>query len=519
MRERNAGMRNRELNSVRISNPDGLYKKYREPNRISPKNMRHGAIREASSRSVRETIRVAELRKRRRVEKPESRRGKRKDLRKASRGASMAGHALLIFTAVVFCAVVYVSSLTIRVRPCSSMSTALAFQTWFRNPDETPLRATLYSERESYDKDFVGVACLLFEGLEKKTKYALSIVNLETEEKIYSSTFLTAEEDPYQIQVEDPIVTPDGLFQFSLAIGGLEDGDFYTVYVMDENGKTMSVTDHSEAQASFSIPIKSIIAQSDETGEQSGETGTQSGATGQQPGATGTQPGATGRPSGETGTQSGGTGRPSGETGTQPDATGEQSAETGEQSGETGETSGETAQEWDMDALPFITVKVNGKIFLPRVWNNEKEPEPVPEVIAEPAPESDPEPPDAESVVKPLNPDEIEWVWNEERTEVSAFAPDPEQPGETVSLDASFTETIAKEAGCTEAGLAVYELSAEDKNGVEYKETQTEVIPPKGHSYERVRLDETQNGTSAEYVCENCGKTYRIDAATTEEPD
>ena len=466
-------MRNRELNSVRISNPDGLYKKYREPNRISPRNMRHGAIREALSRGVRETLRVAEYQKRR-VKKRAKRQAKRDGVRKAARGASMAGHALLIFTAVVFCSVVYVSSLTIRVRPCSSMATALAFQTSFRNPDETPLRATLSSEQESYDKDFVGVAYLLFEGLEKKTKYALSIVNLETEEKIYSSTFLTAEEDPYQIQVEDPIVTAEGLFQFSLAIGGLEDGDFYTVYVMDENGKVMSVTDHSEAQTSFSIPIKSLAAQSDETGAQSGETGQISGGNGAQ--------------SGETGQTSGGSGARSG-------ATGE----------------GEAAQQWDMDALPFITVKVNGKTFLPRVWNNEKEPEPVRESAAEP--------PDAESVVEPLNPDEIEWVWNEERTEVSAFAPDPEQPGEIVSLDASFTETVTKEAGCTEAGLAVYELSAVDENGVEYKDTQTALIPPKGHSYERVRLDETQNGTSAEYVCAACGKMYRIDAAFTEETD
>ncbi|MBQ6207205.1 MAG: hypothetical protein IJK52_08995, partial [Oscillospiraceae bacterium] len=520
-------MRNRELNSVRISNPDGLCKKYREPNRISPKNMRRGAVQEASSRSVRETVRVAELRRRRRVGKPERRRGKKKDIRKAARGASMAGHALLIFTAVVFCAVVYVSSLTIRVRPCSSMATALAFQTTFRNPDETPLRATLYSERESYDKDFVGVAYLLFEGLEKKTKYALSIVNLETEEKIYSSTFLTAEEDPYRIQVEDPIVTEEGLFQFSLAVGGLGDGDFYTVCVMDENGKTISVTDHSETQTTFSIPIKSFAASSEETGTQSGATGqasggtgTQSGVTGQTSGGSGTQPGATGQQSGGSGTQSGATGETSAETGQAPDATGEQSGETeetsveteeeageasaeaGEEAVETGEASNDAAQEWDMDALPFITVKVNGKTFLPRVWNNEKEPEPVRESAAEA--------PDAESVVEPLNPDEIEWIWNEERTEVSAFAPDPEDPAETVRLDASFTETVAKEADCTEAGLAVYELSAVDENGVEYKDTQTEVIPPKGHSYERVRLDETQNGTSAEYVCAACGKTYRV---------
>ncbi|MBR4211204.1 MAG: hypothetical protein IKR84_02295 [Oscillibacter sp.] len=352
-------MRNHEWNSVRISNPDGLYKKYREPNKVSPRNMRHGAIREALSRGVRETLRVAEYQKRR-VKK----RAKRHDgVRKAARGASMAGHALLIFTAVVFCSVVYVSSLTIRVRPCSSMSTALAFQTSFRNPDETPLRATLYSENESYDKDFFGVAYLLFEGLEKKTKYTLSIVNLETEEKIYSSTFLTAEEDPYQIQVDDPVVTEDGLFQFSLSIGGLDAGAFYTVYVMDQNGKKMSVTDHSDAQATFSIPIKSLVAQPEETGAQSGGTGQTSGGTGQ---------------------QSGGTGQTSGGTGAQ---------------------SGGAAQEWDIDALPFITVRVKGKTFLPRVWNNEKEPEPEPEPVREPVAEVVPE-----AVAEPLNPDEIEWV-------------------------------------------------------------------------------------------------------------
>ena len=239
-------------------------------------------------------------------------------------------------------------------------------------------------------------------------------------------------------------------------------------------------------------------------------TGQTSGTTGQASGGTGTQSGATGQTSAETGQAPAATGEQSGETEEafvkMEEEAGEASAEAGEEAVETGET-----QELNIDALPFIMVKVNGKIFLPRVWNNEKEPEPVRESAAEP--------PDAESVVEPLNPDEIEWVWNEERTEVSAFAPDPEDPAETVRLDASFTETVAKEADCTEAGLAVYELSATDENGVEYKDTQTEVIPPKGHSYERVRLDETQNGTSAEYVCAACGKTYRVEAAFTEETD
>ncbi|MBQ9493212.1 MAG: hypothetical protein IJR54_05690 [Oscillibacter sp.] len=505
-------MRNHELNNVRISNPDGLYKKYREPNRIAPKNMRHGAIREASSRSVRETVRVAEF-YRRRVKKRAKRQAKGDGVRKAARGASMAGHALLIFTAVVFCAVVYVSSLTIRVRPCSSMATALAFQTSFRNPDETPLRATLYSEDESYDKDFVGVAYLLFEGLEKKTKYALSIVNLETEEKIYSSTFLTAEEDPYQIQVEDPVVTPEGLFQFSLAIGGLESGAFYTVYVMDENGKTVSVTDHSETQASFSIPIKSLAAPSEETGEQSGGTGQQSGATGQQSGGTETQSGAMGQQSGGTGTQSGATGEQSGateqtsvETGEEAAETGETPNETGEQSGATGETSGEAAQQWDIDTLPFITVKVNGRTFLPRVWNNEKEPEAVPQPVAEDGAET----PDA---------DEITWIWNEEHTEAEALIPDPENPEEAWTVRAEVTETVVKEAGCEEEGLAVYTASASNAEGLEESDVQTVVIPATGHHYERVRTEETDGGTSAEYVCADCGKSYLIDATFIEERD
>ena len=49
---------------------------------------------------------------------------------------------------------------------------------------------------------------------------------------------------------------------------------------MDENGKTISVTDHSDAQTSFSIPIKSLAAPSEEA-EQSGDNAPSSGESGQ----------------------------------------------------------------------------------------------------------------------------------------------------------------------------------------------------------------------------------------------
>lgn len=462
-------MRNRELNNVRIGNPDGLWKKSREPNKLSLKNMRHRAIPEDSSRSFRETVRVAESRKRRRVEKPDRRRKKTKQKSSViSRGASMAGHALMMVTAVAFCSVVYVSSLTIRVRPCSSMAHALAFETSFRNPDSTPLRAELYAGEESYSKDFVGVAYLLFEGLTEKTAYGLDIVNIETEEKIYQSTFLTAEKDPYQIQVENPHMTEEGLFEFGLSVDGLPEGAFYTVYVMDENGKKMAVIDCSDTNTSFSIPIQSFIPPSDEPGQPSGETGQSSGGTQSPPG----------------GTQS-----PSGQT--------------GQPSDQTQSPSGQDAQP-DMDTLPFITVKIDGNIFLPRVWG--QEPEPVP---------AD----DGEDVAEPLSPDAVEWVWNEEHTEVEALIPNPENPGQPETVRAEVTETVAKEPGCEEEGLAVYTASVPGQDGTEYSDVQTAVIPPKGHHYERVRLNETPSGTSAEYVCPDCGKSYFIDVSATEEPD
>ena len=162
-----------------------------------------------------------------------------------------------------------------------------------------------------------------------------------------------------------------------------------------------------------------------------------------------------------------------------------------------------------MDELPFVTVKIDGKIFLPRVW--ESDPDIVQEGAAAPS--------NAESAAEPQDSEEIEWVWNDDRTEAEALIPNPENPEEKKAVAAEITETVAKEPQCEEPGLAVYELSATDENGTEYSDVQTAVIPPTGHSYERVRLDETASGTSAEYVCAACGKTYRLDASATEEPD
>ena len=524
--------KNRELNNVRIGNPDGLWKKYREPNRLSPKNMRHRAIREDSSRSFRETVRVAEFRERGRVEKPRKQPKKRIQNSVVSKGASMAGHALLMVTAVVFCATVYVSSLTIRVRPCSSMAHALAFQTSFRNPDSTPLRAELYAGEENYSKDFVGVAYLLFEGLKEQTAYGLDIVNVETEEKIYHSTFLTEEKDPYRIQVENPVMTEEGLFQFGLSLDGLPEGAFYTVYVMDEDGHKIAVLDCSETRTSFSIPVQSFAAQLSDTEQSSGETAQSPGTTGQASGGTGQSPGTAGQPSGGTGQSSGATGQPSGQTaqpsaGTEPPPgevpTPEQDETQAPEQDETptpgqDETQSpepdeiptpeqETAQ-LDMDSLPFITVKINGKTFLPRVWG--QEPEPDAESVPEQTPENVAESPDAA---------EIDWLWNEEHTEAEALIPNPENPGEPEIIRAEVTETVVKEAGCETEGLTVYTASAPGENGTGYNDVQTVVIPPKGHNYERVRLDETPSGTSAEYVCPDCGKSYSIDVSATEEPD
>ncbi len=478
-------MRNRELNNVRIGNPDGLWKKSREPNKLSLKNMRHRAIPEDSSRSFRETTRTREFYERSRTKKPRKQSKRRLQKSMAAKGASMAGHALMMVTAVVFCSFVYVSSLTIRVRPCSSMAHALAFQTSFRNPDSTPLRAELYAGEENYSKDFVGVAYLLFEGLTEKTAYGLDIVNIETEEKIYQSTFLTAEEDPYQIRVEDPRMTEEGLFEFGLSVDGLPTGAFYTVYVMDENGKKMAVMDCSDTNMSFSIPIKSFILPSDEPGQPSG--GTQS-------------------PSGQTGQPSGGIQSPSGQDAQPSDETPPPPGQDEQPPDEDVPPSDETrpTPELDMDTLPFITVKINGNIFLPRVWG--QEPEPVPED-------------DGEGVSELLSPEAVEWVWNGEHTEVEALIPNPENPGQPEVVRAEVTETVAKEPGCEEEGLAVYTASAPGQDGTEYSDVQTAVIPPKGHHYERVKLDETPNGASAEYVCPDCGKSYSIDVSATEEPD
>ena len=507
-------MRNRELNNVRIGNPDGMWKKSREPNKLSLKNMRHRAIPEDSSRAFRETTRVREFYKRSRTKKPREKSKKRTQNSVVSKGASMAGHALMMVTAVVFCSFVYVSSLTIRVRPCSSMAHALAFQTSFRNPDSTPLRAELYAGEETYSKDFVGVAYLLFDGLTEKTAYGLDIVNIETEEKIYQSTFLTAEEDPYQIRVENPRMTEDGLFEFGLSVSGLDEGAFYTVYVMDENGKKIAVMDCSDTNTSFSIPIKSFIPPSDEPGQPSGGTQSPSGQTGRPSGGTQSPSGQTGRPSGgtqspsgQTGQPSGGTQSPSGQTGQPtPDGNVPPSDETQPPPDENVPPSDETqpTPEPDMDTLPFITVKIDGNIFLPRVWG--QEPEPIPET-------------NEESAAEPLSPDNVEWVWNEEHTEVEALIPNPENPEEPEIVRAEVTEAVAKEPGCEEEGLAVYTASVPGQDGTEYSDVQTAVIPPTGHHYERVKLDETPSGTSAEYVCPDCGKSYSIDVSATEEPD
>ena len=493
-------MRNRELNHIGIANPDGICKRHHEPNIVSPKNVLHKAVREDSSRSFHETIRIREFYERAHSRKPRKQLKKRVQKSAVSKGASMAGHAMMMVTAVVFCSFVYVTSLTIHVRPCSSMAHSLAFQTSFRNPDSTPLRAELYAGEEKYSKDFVGVAYLLFDGLTEKTTYGLDIVNVETEEKIYQSTFLTAEKDKYQIRVEDPHMTEDGLFEFGLSVNGLEEGIFYTVYVMDENGKKMAVMDCSDTNTSFSIPIKSFVPQSGETGQSPGGTQPTPGQTGQSTqspsGQTGQPPGRDAQPSDET--------RPPDEAPPEEDAQLPDEAPPEEDAQPPDEVSPEEDAQLNMDTLPFITVKINGNIFLPRVWG--QEPEPIP---------AD----DGEGVPELLGTDSIEWVWNEEHTAVEALIPNPDNPEQPEVVRAEVTETVAKEPGCEEEGLAVYTASARGEGGNEYSDVQTAVIPPTGHNYERVKLDETQSGTSAEYVCPGCGKSYSIDVSATEEPD
>lgn len=460
--------RNRELNNYRIANPDGLSRRHDEYNRRTYQDRKPGAIREDSSRSFRELRRTPEYYRRRRSakarrrEKSESKsksKSKRAASKAASLGTSVAAQGLIVVAAVVFCSFVYVSSLSIRVRPCSSMTDSLAFQTFFRNPDERPLRAALFSQSERYEKDFVGVAYLLFEGLEEKSEYELSIISVDTREEIYRSTFLTASEDPYQIRVEDPHITPDGAFAFGLQVSGLGAKDFYTVQIMDANGKTVAVLDGAEERTEFSIPISSLSAPETES----------------EPGADANE-----TPSGTE----------------EPDET-ETPSET--QNPDASETPSGTAEEVDADTLPFITVKINGRTFLPKVWNND--PEPLPESAPETAP------------------DGIEWVWNEERTEAEALIPNPENPEEPERVAAEVTQTVAKEPQCEEPGLAVYTAVVPLPDGTSYQDVRTEVLPATGHRYERVSVSETGNRTAAEYLCPDCGKTYRVDASVTEETD
>lgn len=462
-------------------------------------------------------------------------------------GAQAAAASVAATVSAVAVAAVYVYFLLVSMTPCSATTDALAFTLSVQNPDNVPLVAVLTSETgETITRDATNATYLLFDGLEKGTKYELAILNAETGETLARQSYVTAEEDPYSVSVENAQISPDGIFSFDLNAEGLRRSDFYTVTVMGADGKPLFSVDGTDAEASFSVPIGTLpegvvpfvtVSVNGQTYmPRVWEEPDAGGGAEPQPDAetppppddaaptipdapeeTPTLPDAPENPEEPTQAPETPEAPPETETPETPPETPEAPPEKPEEAPQTpAETPQETAQAPEPPAQapqeptppPEAPQETAQPPQEPPPPEAPQEPEPEPETPQEQEPE--PEAPDEEEP-------QAKWTWNEEHTAVTAEIPDPDNPGAFVTAEALVTESV-REPTCTEDGERLYSASVEGPDGKIYTDTRSEPIPAKGHSYERVSLRTEPGSSSADYICSECGAVYRMSAAATQEP-
>lgn len=576
----------KECNDYGIMNPNGRSDGIPQylPSRMD--NEKIGSVEQYPARRVRQQIRVAQTYDRNPKGDDEDEDGDCKDDWKrdsearnddwrgeastdvaesfggAESGLIGAQAAAASVAAVALTAAVYVFSLFVAASPCSATTDALSFTLSIRNPDNAPLLAALTSDAGTVTRDVTNAAYLRFDGLEKGAEYELSIVNAETGETLYRKSYVTASEDPYRVSVEDAELSPDGTFSFHLSVEGLQKSDFYTLTVMDADGKPLLVVDGADADAFFAVPTGADTADAD------------------------------------------------------PESADTTGAETDGENAESADTTGADAKS---AAMPFVTVSVNGMTFMPHVWEDsapdappdasgtpqepdapeetpqepdvpeetptdppEEQPQTPPDAPEEPSatpdapPESPPTPetpaqtpatpetptptpetpaqtpvtptptPETpaptpqeqaqtpvtpeptpqdvpEETQEPETPSEPEpvqakWTWNEEHTAATVEFPDPDDPESVITAEATVTESVT-DATCTEDGERTYAASVVGPDGETYADTRKETIPAKGHNYERVNLHAGSAASYADYICSQCGDVFRMSAAATEEPE
>ncbi len=113
----------------------------------------------------------------------------------------------------------------------------------------------------------------------------------------------------------------------------------------------------------------------------------------------------------------------------------------------------------------------------------------------------------------------IAWTWTDYQT-VSATATCTDADC-TYQVTATATvESDTDDATCTADGKTVYTATV-TIDGTEYTDTQTEVLPATGHSYEFTEFTWAEDLLSAKavYTCANCGESYTVDATITMQGD
>ena len=479
-------------------------------------------------------------------------------------------------SATAVAVVAYISSLIISVSPCSATTDTLAFLTSVQNPDNVPLQAVLTSDAGTLTQDATNAAYLIFSGLDKGAEYALSIVNAETGESLYRRSYVTATEDPVQIAVENASLSPDGTFSFDFRIEGLQKRDFYTISVMDANGHVLFVADGTEEAASFSISTGETYQESGRETSQEGERETYQEGEGEalsmpfvmvsvngktympqaQPLSASEEPQPSETPQDAQ--------TPSETPQEAPPEITEDAPETPEeapQPSEEPQAPSETPPQETSPETPDAPQPVTPETSetpqaqtpsptpdAPQPVTPDAQPSPMTPTPETPQPVTPPRQPDPPQPVTPNAPQPVtppqeaqtlsptpetpenppenpvlpegppaNWAWAEDYSGVTAEFPDPDNPDNMMTRTATVTQAVSQEASCTEEGLRIYTASIEGPNGEVYTDTRTEVIPAKGHHYERVSLQGEDGHFSAEYVCADCGRIYRLSAAVTED--
>ena len=243
--------------NINIVNPDGNLRA-EDLKKRSYDNDKPSFVKEDSSRSVNENVRVQESQRVEKSHSVSSRPTFRKPELNMSFGSMITAIGTTTATVAVSVAVVVavvVLAFSLSVTLVSATSDSLSFYVLIEQGDGKTFTAYLSQNDTVYQQSILGSDYVTFSNLTPNSEYNLRVVDDADGTEYYNQSFYTLQKSDDRATISNGSLKADGTLAFKVQVKDLKRDEFYTVRVTDGDDNVYLVVDDTAAERDFVLNV------------------------------------------------------------------------------------------------------------------------------------------------------------------------------------------------------------------------------------------------------------------------